>query len=63
VRLEVDAARCEGHGRCYAMFPDLFDEDEVGHAIAYPDELAPADLDGARVAVGNCPETAIRLAP
>lgn len=63
MRLDVDAARCAGHGRCYAMFPDLFDEDDAGHAVAYPDELTGADLDAARVAVGNCPETAIGLAP
>jgi ferredoxin len=63
MRLKVDAVRCAGHGRCYAMFPDLFDEDDYGHSVAYLDELADADLDDARVAVGNCPEAAIGIEP
>ena len=32
-RVCVDADRCEGHGRCYTLAPDVFDADDVGHAI------------------------------
>ena len=28
MRVHVDEARCEGHGRCYDLAPDLFEPDE-----------------------------------
>jgi len=51
-----------GHGRCYEICPQLFVEDEQGHASA-SSELVPESLwDAARRAEANCPERAIELA-
>jgi ferredoxin len=57
----VDADRCVGHGRCYALAPAVFDADEVGHSIvrieAVSGELAAQAADAEQ----NCPEAAITL--
>jgi ferredoxin len=62
MRLHLDRAACEGHGRCYALAPELFDCDEDGHAVLLATgELAADDLDDARNAADNCPEFAITV--
>jgi ferredoxin len=61
-RLRIDPARCQGHGRCYDLVPQLFDEDEDGYGQVRGDGRVPAELRGdARLAVANCPESAISL--
>jgi ferredoxin len=30
VKLHIDAERCQGHGRCYDLAPDLFGDDDEG---------------------------------
>ena len=30
-RLRIDDDRCSGNGRCYALFPDLFTDDEPSY--------------------------------
>ncbi len=68
VRVVVDAAVCTGHGRCYALAPDVFAPDDYGHcALVHaasgvaeaelPDALAAA----ARLGRDNCPEQAITV--
>ena len=60
-RVCVDADRCEGHGRCYTLAPDVFDADEVGHAVVLVDDVS-GDLEAQAVeAEKNCPEAAITL--
>ncbi|OBK41689.1 cytochrome [Mycobacterium sp. 1245111.1] len=60
-RVEVDADRCVGHGRCYALAPKVFDADDVGHAIVIAEEVS-GDLETeGRDAERNCPERAITL--
>ena len=62
MRLHLDRAACEGHGRCYALAPELFDCDEDGHAVLLATgELADDDLADARNAADNCPEFAITV--
>jgi ferredoxin len=60
-RLVVDAERCQGHNRCFALAPDLFAVDDLGFARAATDTLPETALELARRAVRNCPEFAIRL--
>ncbi|WP_322723706.1 ferredoxin [Streptomyces spongiae] len=63
-RLVIDAARCTGHGRCYAMAPDLLSDDEEGFvAQRGSDEVdVPAGLLGqADEAEQACPERAVRV--
>lgn len=62
MRVHVDSERCQGHNRCYAIAPDLFEVDDLGFAHEVGDGTVPAGLeDQARLAVANCPEYAIEL--
>jgi ferredoxin len=62
VRVHVDPQRCQGHNRCYAIAPDLFEVDENGNAAELHDGVVPSKLEEkARLAVANCPEYAITL--
>lgn len=62
MRVHVDTVKCQGHNRCYALAPELFDVDDYGTAIVLGDGSATPDLEAkARLAVANCPEFAITL--
>ena len=62
MRLHLDREACQGHGRCYALAPDLFDCDDEGHAVLLATgELAADQHDDARLAADNCPEFAISV--
>ena len=62
MRVRVDAEKCQGHNRCFARSPQLFDVDDYGDAHELNDGLVPAELeDEARLAVKNCPERAITV--
>jgi len=58
----VDAECCVGHGRCYEICPEVFEEDEAGHAQAHPGPVPPALEDAVHRAEANCPERAIHTA-
>ena len=63
LRVRVDSERCQGHNRCCALAPELFEADELGNARVLGDGVVPAALEAkARLAVANCPEHAVRLA-
>jgi ferredoxin len=62
MRGHVDPEKCEGHNRCYALAPELFDIDEYGYASEKNDGVVSAELEEkARLAVANCPEFAITI--
>lgn len=62
MKLHVDEDRCTGHGRCYALAPQLFEPDDDGHGVVTGSGEVPEDLrDLAERAVRNCPERAITL--
>jgi ferredoxin len=62
MRVQIDDQRCEGHGRCYALAPTLFEPDEIGNSTVVGDGTVPAgEEDRARLAVANCPEQAITI--
>lgn len=59
-RLEIDKSKCEGHGRCYDIAPDLFESDEFGHGqLIAGVTAADADPNEAMRAVHACPEQAV----
>jgi ferredoxin len=62
VKVSIDYARCQGHGRCYDLAPQLFGEDAEGYAVAPDGVLASKDQAQAQLAALNCPESAIDLA-
>ena len=56
----MDPERCEGHGRCYATAPEVFEADDLGNGREIGDGAVPEALGAkARLAVANCPERAI----
>jgi ferredoxin len=60
MRVRVDEGRCQGHNRCYALAPELFDVDDFGQAHEIGNgAVGPALEDKARLAFANCPEFAI----
>ena len=61
MRIQVDLSLCTGHGRCYALCPRHFDEDDAGHCVLLQPIVEPSALESVRQAVDNCPEGAIRL--
>ena len=62
MRLRIVSGLCQGHARCAALAPELFDLDENGFGIVRPGcENASAGEGQALLAVENCPEQAIVL--
>ena len=62
MKVRIDTERCQGHGRCYDLVPDLFDEDDEGYGSVRNDGIvAPGGEADARRAEANCPERAIEV--
>lgn len=62
MKVHVDSEKCQGHNRCYAIAPELFDVDDLGYATERDDGVVPPGLEEkARLAVSNCPEYAIEI--
>lgn len=62
MKVQIDPERCQGHGRCYDLAPDLFGDDEEGYGQVLGDGTVSPDAErGARLAVVNCPEHAIEV--
>jgi ferredoxin len=62
MRIVFDRSKCEGHGRCYALAPGVFDADDEGYAVLLVDGEVPPELaDRANLAAANCPEYAIEV--
>ena len=60
LKVRVDRERCQGHTRCYAIAPELFELDDLGNAREVGDGLVPPELEEkARLAEANCPEEAV----
>lgn len=61
VTLRFDRIRCDGHGLCAELFPEMIRLDEWGYPILEPGPVA-AELEAhAREAVAKCPVLAMRL--
>lgn len=62
IRLHVNPEKCQGHNRCKALAPELFDLDEYGNAKEVGDGKVPPGLEAkAWLARANCPEFAIEI--
>ena len=56
MRITVDPELCQGHSRCYALAPMLFDVDDYGLATAANGGFVAAEyVDVALLAVQSCP--------
>lgn len=62
MRIVLESDKCQGHNRCYALAPELFDVDDYGQSVLLVDGDVPAELvEKARLAAANCPEFAIKI--
>ena len=62
MKVHVDDDKCQGHGRCYALAPEVFDADDLGNGHEIGDgTVVPGQERPARLAVANCPEIAITV--
>jgi len=63
--LHVDWTRCDGHGSCAELLPEILVQDDWGYPLSRTgdrDPRVPRNLDGlARRAVKACPLQALRL--
>lgn len=64
LKIRVNRSLCQGHGRCVALAPELFEADAFGDANEIGDGTVLPDLeDKAWLAKANCPERAIDVEP
>ena len=62
MKVQIDPALCQGHGRCYDLAPGLFGADDEGYGQVLGDGIVPQEAKhNADLAVLNCPEQAIEL--
>ncbi|WP_416897367.1 MAG: ferredoxin [Minwuia sp.] len=62
MKIRVNEDKCQGHNRCCAVAPNLFDVDELGNAFALNDGVVPAGEEAnAKLARDNCPEFAVEI--
>ena len=62
MKVWIDPDKCQGHGRCYDLAPEVFTDDEEGYGQVIGDGTVPAEYEAqARLAVKNCPESAIAI--
>ncbi len=62
MRIHLEADKCQGHNRCYALAPELFDVDDFGQSVLLVEGDIPEELVAkARLAAANCPEFAIKV--
>ena len=60
MKVRIDDERCQGHGRCYALAPEVIEADDIGNAQVIGDGTVPAEHEAAvRKASTNCPEYAV----
>jgi ferredoxin len=59
MEVHVDRAKCQGHARCHAICPQVFELDDEGFSFV-PVPAVPPELESLVVqAIDNCPERAI----
>ncbi|ROO87990.1 ferredoxin [Actinocorallia herbida] len=61
MRLEIDPALCQGHARCAAVAPELFELDDDGYIAGRGREFDPALEEAARKGARACPEKVITV--
>ncbi|WP_433575025.1 ferredoxin [Nocardia brasiliensis] len=60
MKIVADRARCEGHGMCEALAPNLFRVGDDGIVEPLADAAAESDLDLVQLVVDSCPVEALR---
>lgn len=62
MKVRIDAEKCQGHNRCIAIAPEIFQWDDLGYGVVATEEVTdPEQQQAARRAAANCPESAIDI--
>ena len=61
VRIDIDERQCQGHARCNAVGPDVFDIDDLGYLTTRSKDVAEDLADEARKGAAACPERVITI--
>lgn len=61
MRVKIDGNRCQGHNRCVAVAPEIFEPDDEGLALLKQDPIPSGKENQARRAALSCPERAITV--
>ena len=59
--IAVDRIKCDGHGVCADLLPEMIELDEWGYPIVRSGAITAAALPHARRTVSGCPTLALRL--
>jgi ferredoxin len=59
--VSIDFSLCQGHGRCYEIAPDVFEDDDRGYGSVRSPRVAPEHREAVEAALRACPEHAIQL--
>ncbi|HEX5367659.1 MAG TPA: ferredoxin [Acidimicrobiales bacterium] len=59
MRLEIDAERCPGHGRCWDLAPLLVAGDDLGRGVARGEGTVPPEQEATARAARACPERTV----
>jgi ferredoxin len=61
VHLSVDNGKCQGHARCNAVAPAVFELDDLGYVATASGEVPVGLEDQARKGAAACPEQALKV--
>lgn len=61
MRIIVHRERCQGHARCRAMSPEIYELDDEGYILPGHIEVAPENEKDAWRGVKSCPERALEI--
>jgi ferredoxin len=63
VKVIVDRERCEGHGMCANVAPEVYDLDDEAVVVVLHEDLPEAAEGQAQAGALACPVAALRVAP
>lgn len=61
MRIDVDRARCEGHGVCEESAPEVYRLDDDGEPVILVDPIPPELARKAEAGARLCPVAALRV--
>jgi ferredoxin len=61
MKVNVDTNICAGFGVCLGLCPEVFELHDDGYAIVLVGEVPPEHEDAVRLAVSQCPSTAVSI--
>ena len=61
MKVEVDLAKCTGHGICESIAEEVFEVQDNGTVVIHDAERPESDRDRMTQAVTQCPAAALRL--